>query len=345
MSTRKEVAERAGVSQAVVSYVINNSNYVSAEKRAAVLDAIRELDYHPNFIAKSLRQRKTNHFAVLAKDLRNEMSVSLIYYLEKAAYSAGYFTSVTSIDTPMKATNYLSTLMGRSYDGILLISNIYSEEQINKLAESGFPIVLFQYRFYSNLNPGVSAFVPQMFEAAEQAVGYLIEERGHKMIGYLTDGDPEAISEGGPWGQGFRANGYLSALEHHGVPVPEDWIYFLESQPKYRSIRDGICKMIQRFKELAPDQRPTAFFCGTDSIAATLIVELQCNGFSVPGNVEVIGFGDTYSSTITNPAITTIGIDYEQAAESILNMLICKAAGENVPSQTLPLKLIKRQSA
>ena len=345
MSTRKEVAERAGVSQAVVSYVINNSNYVSAEKRAAVLEAIRELDYHPNYIAKSLRQRKTNHFAVLAKDLRNEMSVSLIYYLEKAAYSLGYFTSVTSIDTPQKATNYLSTLMGRSYDGILLISNIYSEDQINKLAESGFPVVLFQYRFYNNLNPGVSTFVPQMFEAAEQAVSYLIDERGHKMIGYLTDGDPEAIMEGGPWGQGFRANGYLSALKHHNIPIPEDWIYFLEMQTKYSSIRNGICMMIERFKKLPPDQRPTAFFCGTDSIAAQLIVELEYNGFSIPGDVEVIGFGNTYSSTICTPAITTIGIDYEQAADSILNMLIRKSAGEITSSQSLTLKFIKRQSA
>lgn len=345
MSTRKDVAERAGVSQAVVSYVINNSNYVSDEKRAAVLEAIRELNYHPNFVAKSLRQKKTNHFVVLAKDLRNEMSINLIYYIEKAAYNAGYFTSVTSIDTPQKASNYLSSLMGRSYDGILLISNIYSEDQINKLAESGFPIVLYQYRFYSNLSPDVSIFMPQMFEASEKAVNYLIEKHRHRIIGYLTDGDPASINEGGPWGQGFRANGYINALKSHNIHIPEDWIYFLETQSKFKDIQSGIESVIGHFKSSPCNQRPTAFFCGTDSIAAMLIFELQNNGFSVPNDVEVIGFGNTYSSTICNPLITTVDINYKQAADTILNMLIRKSSGENVSHQSLPLKFIRRYSA
>ena len=90
MVTRNEVAERAGVSPSVVSYVLNNSNYVSEEKRKAVLKAVEELHYHPNYIGRSLKTKKTNILGLVCDDIRSELFAEITYFSEKYAYDKGY---------------------------------------------------------------------------------------------------------------------------------------------------------------------------------------------------------------------------------------------------------------
>ncbi|WP_243130964.1 LacI family DNA-binding transcriptional regulator [[Clostridium] symbiosum] len=73
MATRKDVADLAGVSPAVVSYVLNKSNYVSEEKRAAVLKAVEKLNYQPNYMGRSLKNKKTNNLGLICDDIRSEL--------------------------------------------------------------------------------------------------------------------------------------------------------------------------------------------------------------------------------------------------------------------------------
>ena len=144
MYTLKDVAARAGVSPTIVSYVLNNSNYVSAEKRAAVLKAVKELNYHINCNARGLRKKKTSNIAVITFDERSEIYSEIVYYLEQLAYREGFFISVSSINTVEKANSYLTTLMSQKYDGIIMLSNPFNPQQIRQLLDGNLPILLLE---------------------------------------------------------------------------------------------------------------------------------------------------------------------------------------------------------
>ena len=83
MATRKDVADLAGVSPAVVSYVLNKSNYVSEEKRAAVLKAVEKLNYQPNYMGRSLKNKKTNNLGLICDDIRSELFAEIAFYSER----------------------------------------------------------------------------------------------------------------------------------------------------------------------------------------------------------------------------------------------------------------------
>lgn len=343
MSNRKDVAELAGVSPAVVSYVINNSNYVSKEKRDAVLRAIEELNYHPNYLAKSLQQQRTSHLALVSRDNHNEMFSSIAFYMEQAAFEKGYFLSVFSCTSAEKANHYMSILQSKQYDGIFLASNVYSVEQINQMAETNIPIVLFEYRRYENLNPAITVFTPQAFDAVQYAVSYLIG-KGHRRIGYIGDGNPAQAEEKGLLGEGLRANGYVEAMKANGLPVRMEFISFIEAH-YFEESSISMDRIVVDYFNLPEGDRPTAYFVGTDKMAAFLIKSFRRRNIRVPEEIEIIGFGNTSAAKISEPSLTTINVDCRSIAERAVDALILKLAGKRVPNETFELDFIKRDSA
>lgn len=344
MSNRNDVAKRAGVSPAVVSYVLNNSNYVSAEKREAVLRAVEELNYHPNYTARSLKEKKTRHFAMITNDIRNEIYSEITYHMELMAYEQGYNLAVSSCNFK-KAKNFMDTLLSRQYDGIFLASNVYSVEQLNELAKSRIPLVLFQYRNYENLHPKVTVMSPRMLEAVTEAVDYLVEDRGHKVIGYLGDGNPVLAGEKGPCGEGLRVNGYINSLRKHGLELKKQHVYFLEEFQEPDSHWLDVSKIIDDYLATSPGDRPTAYFSGTDMMAAKLVAEFHARGIRVPRDVEIIGCGNTHSAFICSPPLTTIALPLKDIADKVVEALILKSEGKEAPNNQFDLKFIKRDTA
>lgn len=345
MNTQKDVARRAGVSQAIVSYVLNESNYVSKEKRDAVLQAIKELDYHPDYTAKSLREKKTRNLVVLTWDARTELYSDIIYDLELLAYERGYFVSVTSVKTKEKALDFLNTLMSRRYDGIFLTTNIYSEGQLGKLSARGVPIVLFQHTLFHQLDPKISVLDPPILEYSRKAVDYLIEQKHHTHIGYLTFGDPVSDGQPGPYGRGYRINGYLQSMRAHGLAIPREWVIHLNAQKEFEDLTQGVRAVVRRYMDTPADARPTAFFTGLDAIAAALVTEMHANGVRIPEDLAVIGFGNSFSSYICHPALTTIAMDSKQAAQEMLNLMIHNFEYGTGAVASVPLEFILRESA
>lgn len=345
MHTQKDVAKRAGVSQAIVSYVLNGSNYVGKEKREAVLKAIKELDYHPNYTAKSLKTKETRNLIVLTWDARTELYSDIIYYLELLAYQQGYFVSVTSVNTREKALDFFDTLMSQKYDGIFLATNIYTESQLSKLTNTGIPIVLFQHTEFEELDPAISVLKPPIYQYSRLAVDYLIEQKKHTRVGYLTFGDPVDAGEPGPYGRGHRVNGYLDSVRAHNFDIPHDWVIHLDAQKEFDEFRESVQKVVARYLNASSKERPTAFFTGLDKIAVTLMMEMRSNGVRIPEELEVIGFGNSFSSRICNPSLTTIDLDCKLAARHMLEMLINLSEGKPSERRTMPLQLIFRDSA
>ena len=134
--TRDDVARLAGVSPAVVSYVINNSKFVSEEKVIAVRKAIEELQYRPNMQARGLKMNRSMQIAFVCDNLMN-------YWLadaEKYLFENGYYVShCYSRD----GDDFIDMLIARQFDGVFMMSNRYSTSQLNRLAKAGIPVVLY----------------------------------------------------------------------------------------------------------------------------------------------------------------------------------------------------------
>lgn len=270
MYTLKDVAKRAGVSPAIASYVLNNSNYVSAQKRAAVLKAAEELNYHANCNARGLRKKTTSNIAVVTFDERSEMYSEIIYYLEQFAYDRGYYISVSSINTAAKAISYLTTLMSQKYDGLIFLSNPFNQKQLQQLVDNKLPIVLFEME-YAKSNPAISVLKPNTYDSVKLVLNRLIRENGHRKIGYITFGNPIDTAEEGPYGQGLRVKAYMDAMGEAGLDIPYDWVFQLGEQDAFPHYEGQVAQIVQLLQDTPREDRPTAFFTSLDSIGAMLV--------------------------------------------------------------------------
>ncbi len=348
MVTRNDVARLAGVSPAVVSYVINNSNYVSEEKRKAVLKAIHELGYHPNALARSLKSGRSDQLILMTDVIRSEMFSEITYYTEHKATEKGYNLTMLSY-TQENALDALHSLPGGQYAGAFLFSALIplSNEYVKKLnqyAENGLPIVLVLFAEPElRISPAISRIRPNIRESVCDAVDYLFT-KGHRIIAYVGDGDPEATLEQGN-GEGLRVNGYQDSLRKHNIEPDKRYIFFLDAfkydYRKYLNV-EGV---IQAYEALTPEERPTAFYVNSDQMAAELIKSFQRRGVDVPRDIEIIGFGDTMSASIVTPELTTVALPIKEMGETAVSMLLDKIAGKQVGDMFFRLEMIKRASA
>lgn len=349
MITRNDVAKRANVSPAVVSYVINNSNYVSQEKREAVLKAIDELGYFPNALARSLKSGKSNQILLLTDDIRSEIFSEIHFYMEHVAAEHNYTLTVSSY-SGANAFTMLNALNSRQYCGAFIFSALIPLKdeylrRLNKIAEGGMPVVLFMFaETDSEISPMITQILPSIRQAVCGAVDYLFDEKHHRRIAYLGDGDPEETLEQDN-GEGLRVNGYQDSLRKHGLTPEKKYIFFLDAL-KYESRKylnvEGVIDAYFRMEE---SQRPTAFYVNSDIMAAELIKGFFQRGVFVPDDLEVVGFGDTLSASIIVPELTTVRLPCKEIGEAAIDALMEKISGHATADQHFELALVKRASA
>lgn len=351
MATRNDVAKLANVSPSVVSYVINNSNYVSAEKRKAVLEAIEELDYHSSYAAKSLKKNRTYQLLVLVDDVRTELFSEIVYYVEQYAFERGYFVSVASC-TVEKALNFMDVCFSKRYDGVFLLSNVYSSKHLNSIAEKGIPVVIFLTRIYEgkkSLHPDICQIDCNYLGGVGRAIDYLIDEKGHRNIGYvISPGIGSTDDESKPYGDGMRIHGYIKALERHGIPVRHDFLYTLmKNWSATNAITTYVTEdAIREMMERPPEDRVTALLVSADRSAAQICRMLAEAGYRVPGDVDVISIGDTYSSRISRPSISTLSVPKIDVARYAVDALITHVeTGQRKENAHFEMKLIQRESS
>lgn len=274
MVTIKVVAEKAGVSPATVSRVINNSGYVSEETRKRVEKAIEMLGYVPNNAARALVKRKTNTIGVVVNNLHDPFFHDLIKGFEDGATESSYnviFCSALGEDVAAKE-RYVKYLTNGVADGIVLYGSYFSDEYIiNYLVDINFPFILIE-----NEIPGrnVNNLLIDNIGGAENAVQYLIS-LGHKRIAHIVGNPNRKVNID-------RMNGYINAMHKNAINIDSSYIKYIS-----KDYTSGYDKM----KELLlSDNRPTAVFCSDDAIASYAVRAALDLGFRVPDDVSVMGF-------------------------------------------------------
>lgn len=328
MATIREVAESAGVSYATVSHVINNTRVVTQETRERVLAAMTALDYHPNALARSLRQGKTNTLGLVLPDSANPFFAEISRSIEDEAFKKGYsvFLCNTELDT-QRELFYVDVLSKKQVDGIIFVAAGDQPDSLDFLRRQNMPVVMID-RDLPNVE--VDAVLTDHQLGGFLATRHLIE-LGHKHIACVAG--PSSITPSAE-----RITGYRRALGEAGLSVDESLIirgdYHAQSGME---ITNSLLKM---------EPRPTAIFALNDLMALGALRAAAEAGFSVPRDLAVVGYDDLELARFTNPPLTTIAQPKKEIGTQAVGLLASRIAQRSRPPSrlVLPPELIVRRS-
>ncbi|PAB60285.1 LacI family DNA-binding transcriptional regulator [Anaeromicrobium sediminis] len=324
----KDVAKMAEVSVATVSRVLNKNTNVKEETEKRVLDAIEKTGYKPNAIARSLKVKNTRTIGIMIPDISSNFFPEVVRGIEDVANEFNYNIILCNTDLDReKESKYLDILVEKQVDGIIYMSNTFTDQLAEKVKKMGIEIVLISTD-YKDL-PSITI---DNVKASKDAVDYLIE-KGYENIA-LIGGQMTDPNAGLP-----RYNGYINAMSHAGKTINKDFI--VEGNYKFESGYTGMKKLLEL------EKKPDAVFTVSDEMAVGIIRAVLESGYKVPKDMAVIGFDNTNMAKMTYPSLTTLSQPlYEMGAVGmrLLTKLLNKEEVEN-HKIVLEHELIKRESA
>lgn len=326
--TIAQVAERAGVSPTTVSHVLSGKRLVGEATKATVLEAIRELGYRPNAMARSLRTRRSQMVAVVVPDLTNPFFGMLTRGLADAVDAAGYGTCVCNTDgVTDRERAFLDDALDRGVDGVVLASAGSAGHGADDAVAMGTPVVRVGGAFD---HPSVDLVAADDEIGSRAAVAHLVA-RGAKRIA-MIQGSAES-------GQA-RDHGYRQALEDAGIAVDPalmvrgDWT------------RQGGHKAMQTL--MALPERPDAVFCANDLTAIGAMDVVRELELVIPDDVALVGFDDIDAAALVHPSLTTVQNPAYDTGGAAGRLLISRMSGEydgKGRTVLLPCPLVTRESA
>ena len=280
MATMRDVAKVAGVAPITVSRVLNSSGYVSPETRERVEAAATELNYVPNMLAHSLRSKSTRTIALMLADITNPFWTSVARGVEDAASKQGFIVIFCNTDeNAAKEEQYLSMLLRRRVDGVLLVPISSSGETVEQLQAQGVEVVLLDRRVEDAL---VDVVRGDSFGGAYRLIRHLTD-LGHREIAILNGSETISVST-------ERLNGYLQALQEVGIERDQALIFH-----GHFTVESGYAMTRQL---LAQPIRPTALFTANNFIAIGALRALSESKLRMPEEISIVSFDDlpfTYS--------------------------------------------------
>jgi len=320
MPTIKDVAKKANVSVATVSRVINNTGYVNHETRKIVEDAIDELGYVPNELARSLFRKSSNIIGLIVPHISTYFFAELIEAIEDAVNEAGYklmiFNSKDDIELEKK---YLNVLNQYNIDGLILVANTKSAKAYMKL---NIPILTIDHI----IDESVPSITSDNMMGGALAAQKLIDLKCTKVIHFRGPSDLITVVD--------RAKGFYKLIDAAGIDC-----YSFDLDFKTPDIND-----IEMFLKKHPDA--DGIFCSSDIIAIYVISVLKKLGSSIPSNVQIIGFDNIELADVLIPNLTTIAQpidDIGREAIKRLDLLIKKKTLDD-KHIVLPVQLIERET-
>ena len=330
MATIRTVADLAGVSTATVSHVINETRVVSAPTAARVLDAMEQLHYHPDVVARSLRRRETLTLGLLVPSVEIPFFAVVARDVEAAANEAGYSVILCNSGWSLgRERQYIHNLLARRVDGLLCISMDMTAEHIAPLLRRNTPVVLFD----EGSMPGIELDAVEIdnFRGAYDATVHLLD-LGHRRIGCVTGIGNSPLNDA-------RIRGYRQALEQAGIAFDPRLLH----EGDY-SAESGLA---HGRALLTSPQPPTAVFAFNDLMAMGVMQAAHQRGLRIPTDLAVIGFDGLPLTAFTSPPLSTVEQPVAAMSAAAIAMLLDRIHG-TAPSeprvQTFQATLVARAS-
>ena len=330
--TRDDVAALAGVSTAVVSYVVNDGpRPVSEAARRRGLDAIRRLDYVPNQAARSLAGQRTGTLGLIVPTLANPVWAGLALGAGDIALPESFLLMMCDVENdPQLDAHYAETLASKQLDGVIVVPTAQPDATLDLLARAQIPAVVVE-----RSTPEAPCVVVDA-EATGRLVTQHLLDLGHRRIAFVSE-------HGSVLDSRHRLRGYRAALSDHGVEA-DDRLVIGTGPSLQHSIVEGASAAAEHLLDLDP--RPTALFAHNDLIAIAVIRSAHRRGLVVPDDLSVIGVDDTEAGRYIDPALTTMPFPSRDLGRAAARILLTMIEGGDVPESTVipPCDLIVRAS-
>jgi LacI family transcriptional regulator len=296
----RDVAQRADVSPATVSRVLTGSAIVRPETRARVLNAIADLGYRPNQVARNLRRQKAEMIGLVIADVENPFFTEMVRAIEDAAYSLGYRVLLCNTDENVeKQRSYLGVMAAERVLGVILAPSDPDAEEIGELLDLGIPLVAFDRAAGDARADSVTA---DNVEAGRVATRHLLEA-GHERIALISS--PEVVT-------GVeRLAGYEEVMRLAGLRP--------RSVSGFSRIEGGMAATEELLADADP---PTALVAGNGLMGMGMLKALRARGLAIPQQLALVMFDDPFWSEITDPPVTALAQPVRQMAECVIELLV-----------------------
>ncbi|HUA84593.1 MAG TPA: LacI family DNA-binding transcriptional regulator [Bryobacteraceae bacterium] len=330
MPTIKEVAHRARVSVGTVSNVISGSVPVSKRLKDRVLEVIKQLDYHPDHVARSLKIRQTRTIGLVISDMTDPFFPQVMRGAEDAAWGANYILiTLNSDDQPEREQQGLDALRSRRVDGILLAGAMSADPaRIRAIQSSGTPIVCLDREI---AGAGVDCVVVNNFHGAQQCTLHLAGN-GHRQIAFLDSGVLDSDLALSPASE--RLAGYRQGLQDAGLAHDQSLEITAGSRPE-----DALYAVR---KLLATCPRPFAAIAGSIRLGVALLRGIRETGLRCPQDVALAIFDDPVFSEAVDPPLTAIAQPAYELGRKGVELLLRRMQEPQCPPTKLVLETTLR---
>jgi len=329
-----DIAKEAGVSPATVSRVLTGNARVSKLKKERIEAIIKKYDFKPNALARGLSETKSNVIGMIVADIRNPFYATVFLECEKEASRYGYTLMVcNTLGDPDLENIYLEKMYEQRVDAIInvggrvddLVSNTDFVDHVNRIANV-IPVII------TGKLDGSDCYrvnIDQM-QAMEVVMDYIIS-LGHKDIALIGGRDNVQSTVD-------KRSRYKQLLKRYGINVRNE--YIVEGK---RYDDDSGYECMQKL--FALEQLPTAIIAINDFTAAGAMRALTERGISVPEEISIVSFDNTFIAEVTSPKLTSVSYNYEKFGEKIVHAALSAIRGEDVPRiQLIQSELVIRGS-
>ncbi len=310
--TIKDIAKALGLSTSTVSRALRGGYEISEETKRIVLEYAEKINYRPNPIALSLKERRSHSIGVVVCEIANNFFSQAINGIESIAYNSGYHVIITqSNENFEREVLNVEHLASRSVDGLLisLSSETPDISYLKKLHDKGLPIVLFD-RVTEEIQ--THKVIANNFQGAFDATEYLIS-LGHRKVAHFTNAAHLSITR-------ERLSGYKAALDKHGIAYNESYVKFCNHGGMIQDELDLVVTEILSLKD-----RPEAIFIAQDKLTTGALLAFKKFEPEYASKLAISGFTNSNVVELFSPSITAVrqpAFEMGQQATELLIQLI-----------------------
>ncbi len=310
--TIKEIAEKANVSIATVSRALNNSPKVKEATKELIMNLAQEMNYSPNFVARTLVKKKTNVIGLILPEVAGEFFPEIIRGVDEISYLNKYHLFVASSHSERNTVDSILGFMSKSMvDGVILMLPSISEQIRDLIKRIKIPIVLING--YNNIEQ-VSSVGIDNFQGAYSITNFLIKNKGYNEIAFIKGPETNADAR-------LRLKGYKAALKDNNIKINDEWI--VEGNFTIKSGELAASRLLSLIK------KPSAIFAANDMMAAGCYRVVDAMGLKIPDDVAVVGFDHIPLSEFLSPKLTTVHVPADEIGRKAAQLLLEIMGSEN----------------
>ncbi|WP_163538942.1 substrate-binding domain-containing protein [Gracilibacillus sp. YIM 98692] len=326
--TMADVAKKAGVSKSTVSQFLNKRyEYMREDTRKRIEAAIEELHYQPNYLARSLKQKRTSTVGIIVANIMHRFSTEVSRSIEDFFNKHDIHTIVCNADNdPEKEKKYIEMLRAKQVDGLIIFPTGENFDLYKRMMKEGYPIVFMDRKVPDLIAPSV---VSNNIEATKTTIEHFMEN-GHKQIAIATE--PLTIST-----RVERQEGYKKALQDNGIEIRQPFM-----------ISANIKKIKKELEELfALDDPPSAILAGNDLVFLEVLEFAKEHKLKVGKDFALAVFDNIPFAHLVHPPVTTIAQPSYHMGEKASELLLKQINKEEIENHelTFPCELIIRDSS